>query len=291
MSDDIKHALVFSLIIKNKSDTSYYSMLYYALETLHNCGYKGEFDILVYYACDYDIKNHRHFAGSQDLFKDFPEVTFIEMPFEQLKKDVYLFKWASIDHFKTNFYNYEKVFILDVDVIFFANPAPIFTKYNDFYAYILNEGPEETVFKILGRNGIAGGQLLLHKSLYQKINWHQSIYDHKQRLVKRATEILKDPDQLNFFTILSEQYAMMYTLLDSGILLTSFDTKDVLYGDLAFRLYIDNGDIKIVSHTNILHYFGCMAHVFLPVHLLSDQLRRKRYEYIWSKGDFKKARN
>lgn len=285
----MKQALIFSLIVKSQEDTSYYAMLYYALETLYNSGYKGEFDIIAYYASEYNIKEHKHFVGDQDLFRDYPKVTFIQMPFTELKKDVHLFKWACVDHFINNFYNYDKIFILDIDVIFFTNPAPIFVKYSDLFAHILNEGSEETIHKVLGRNGINGGQLLIHKSLFQRIEWYKNISEHKDRLVKRATEILTDKDQLNFFTILSEQYAMMNTLLDYGIKFSSFDTRDVLFGDYACKLYIDNGEVKVVSNTNILHYFGCKAHVFLPVHLLNDVQRRKRYEYIWSKADFKKA--
>jgi hypothetical protein len=278
------NAMVFPLFIPSVNKTEYYSMMYYAMETLHN-NLKNEcvFDIIIYYYSPcYDIKNYKHFDGNENLFKDFSNIKFIEFPFHINKNtDVYFFKWKNIEHFFSN-YKYEKVFITDADLIFYTDPGYIFKKYSNNYAYVLFEGSDKVVKKVLERDGIAGGQLMLSKKLYNdKIhNIYHKILQERAFLIDKAKKVLDNNQDINHFDTLSDQYALMRCLLNSGVELAALDCKDILYGKYACSVGIINNEISIISNTNILHYLGPYAYLFLPDRLKTTKMRQKYNDTI-----------
>jgi len=278
------NAMLFSLFVSSINKTEYYSMMYYAMETLHN-HLKNEcvFDVIIYYYSPYyDIKNYKHFDGNENLFKDFSNIKFIEFPFSINKStDVYFFKWKSIEHFFNN-YNYDKVFITDADLIFYSNPGYIFKKYLNNYAYVLFEDSDKVVKKVLERDGIAGGQLMLSKKLYtEKIhNIYQKMSQERTLLIDKAKKVLTNNQDINYFDTLSDQYALMRCLLNSGVELAALDHKDILYGKYACSIEIINNEISIISNTNILHYLGPYAYLFLPDRLKTTKMRQQYHDMI-----------
>lgn len=278
-----RYALIFPLIITNKSNIEYYAMAYYAMQTLHDVSVNNRnFDIIIYYYANYDIQNYNHFDGNQNLFKDFLDIKFIEFPFKiDQKNDAYFFKWKTIDHLFNNF-DYDKVFILDVDLIFFDNPGFMFDKYDGDYAYILHEGSCDAVKKVLGKNGIAGGQLILNKNMFNKKihNIYEKILHERSVLLNTAKIKLSGKDY-EYFDKLVDQYSLMNCLLHSNIELKSLDTKDILYGKLACNINIHNNhNIEIKSNTKILHYLGNYAYLFLPDYLKNQKMKDKYQEKI-----------
>lgn len=279
----MKQAFIFPLFIPDSSKTEYYSMMYYAMETLCRASEGNRnFDIVIYYhAHGYDVKNHKHFEGNENLFNDFSFIKFVEFPFEKTKdSDVYFFKWKCIDHLFKHF-EYDKVFITDADLIFYGNPSYVFDKYSEDYAHVLFEGSDKVVKEVLGRDGIAGGQLVLSKKLYDsKIkNIYHKISEERNILISRAREILNNQDFF-YFDKLSDQYSLMNCLLKSGIELRPIDSKDILYGILACDIEIKNEQIEIKPNTNILHYLGPYAYLFLPDRLKNEQMRKQYREKI-----------
>lgn len=282
----MKQAFIFPLFIPNSNTTEYYRMMYYAMETLcRTSDNNRNFDIIIYYyAHGYDIKNYKHFEGNENLFNDFPFIKFVEFPFDMTKSsDVYFFKWKCIDHLFKNF-EYDKVFITDADLIFYGNPSYVFDKYSEDYAHVLFEGSDKVVKEVLGRDGIAGGQLVLSKKLYDsKIkNIYHKISEERNILINKAKSILNNQDFL-YFDKLSDQYSLMNCLLKSGVELMPIDGKDILYGILACNIEIKNEQIEIRSNTNILHYLGPYAYLFLPDRLKNEQMRQKYREKIKQK--------
>ena len=274
-----KNAFVFPLFIPNSSNTCYYAMMYYAMQTLHEVS-KGNmnFDVVIYYyGNNYDIKNHKHFEGNENLFNDFQSIKFIEFPFERVKaSDVYFFKWKCVDHLFNN-YDYDKVFITDADLIFYGNPGYVFDKYSEDYAHILFEGSDKVVQKVLGRNGIAGGQIVLSKKLYHnKIkNLYEKISEQRKILLEIASKVLESEGDYNYFDKLSDQYSLMNALLASDIELKALSFKDILYGILACNIKVKNEQIIIKPNTNILHYLGPYAYLFLPDKLKNEEMRKQ----------------
>ena len=281
----MKNAFIFPLFIPDKNNTEYYAMMYNAMSTLHDvCKDSAtNFDIvLYYYGNNYDIKTHKHFDGNENLFIDFPNINFIELPFEKINNsDVYFFKWKCMDHL-FSCYNYDKVFITDADLIFYGNPSYIFDKYSSDYAYVLFEGSDKVVHKVLGGDGIAGGQLMISSKLYH--NNIQNIYEkisyERTILLDKAKEILDNERDYIYFDKLSDQYSLMNCLLNSGIELKPLDTKDILYGILACNVAIENQILNIKPNTNILHYLGPYGYLFLPDKLKNEEMRHKYVDKI-----------
>lgn len=276
------NAFLFPMYIK-APNIEYYCMMYNALDTLYKTGFNDEFDLFVYYfGVGYDIRSYKHFDGPEDIFVDFPKVNFIHFPFDiSTSSDVYFFKWKFVDHF-FNHHNYDKVFITDSDLIFNKNPSYMFEKYGDDSAYVLWEDSNPIVKKVLGRNGVAGGQIMLSRKLYQNniINLYDKISKERNLLLSKAKAMLSEQEYL-WFDNLSDQYSLMNTLINSNINIQPLDIKDICYGIIACNIekYNDK-EIKINFNTNILHYLGPYAYLFLPDRFKTQEMRQRFTEKI-----------
>lgn len=280
-----KRVMVFPLFLDNYDDNNmkYYCMLYYALETLYKTDYrkKKQFDIIVYYnKQDYDLRSAKIFEGDENLFEDFPEVQFIEYEFNrEMNSDVFFFKWNTMDHFFNNF-DYDKAFIIDSDIIFTKNPAYMFDKYNrNDCAYVMGEGSDETIKKVLGGNGIAGGQIFLSSKVYhEKIkDFSGKIKIERAKLLQKAKEVLNEKDY-QWFDHLSDQYSMLMVLNNSEVELDDIHCPDIIYGSGASEISLDDNDVlSFYTKASILHYLGYFGFMMVP-----DRLKTK-----WMKERYK----
>ena len=284
-----KRVMVFPLFLDDYNDNNmkYYSMLYYALETLYKTDYKSnlnQFDVIVYYnKQNYNIKETQIFEGDENLFKDFPNVNFIEFDFNRkTNSDVFFFKWNTMDHLFANF-NYDKVFVIDSDIIFTKNPAYMFDKYhrNDC-AYLMGEGSDEVIKKVLGFNGCAGGQIFLSSKIYhEKIkDFSSKIKIERKKLLKKAKEVLSENDY-NWFDHLSDQYSMLMVLKNSNVELDDIHCPDIIYGSGASEISLDNNNVlSFYTKASILHYLGYFGFMMVPDRLKTKWMKDRYTEEV-----------
>lgn len=283
-----RRVMVFPLFLDDYDDNNskYYCMLYYALETLYKTSYKKgkQFDIVVYYNKQKnDLKTTKVFEGDENLFLDFPDVKFVEFEFDRkVNSDVFFFKWYTMDHFFNNF-DYDKVFIIDSDIIFTKNPAYMFDKYhrNDC-AYVMGEGSDETVKKVLNGNGIAGGQILISSKVYhEKIkDFSNKIKIERVALLKKAKEVLNEKDY-QWFDHLSDQYSMLMVLKNSGVELDDIHCPDIIYGSGASEISLDEKDVlSFYTKASILHYLGYFGFMMVPDRLKTKWMKERYKEEV-----------
>jgi len=252
-----KNAIVFALNYYDNDNSDknkdYYLMLCYALETLYK-NLKSGIDVIVCYDMSRKPKT------KYDIFENFSQAQFIEIKYEiKNEYERMFYKWFCVDHVFSK-YNYDRLFILDVDVIFYQDPILFFEKYNDTKKlYCLDEAETHVeIQKVLDTTkGINGGQILLSRNIYQKFqSLHKTLLQERLDLDKRARcldkyfydWIMKD---------LSDQYCLTNLICKLNIPIDFFDVKDICYG-------------VGCPDTKILHYFSSLSKKFLPQKLINE---------------------
>ena len=159
-----KNALMFNLHVENKNSMHYYSMLYYALETLEKF-YDETFDVVVHHKTkNFEFEKEFH-LGVYNIYRQFLFPVYIESTYPD--QDGWMSKWYALQ--KTFELEYEKVFMIDNDIIFYGNPSYMFQKYgNKNVAHIGADGGYE---KILERVGIASGNEIIHRKAIHSLDY------------------------------------------------------------------------------------------------------------------------
>lgn len=264
-------AIYYSVHFKDESSLDYYGMLYYSLETLMK-HYDGTVDIVVIWSAyeGFNIDDYAY-LDSFNAVKDFPAVKFIKSDYSDV--DVYMHRWYN---FKKVFeLGYDKVFYLDTDVIFFDNPAPIIDSYGDGFN-LLFEGHDDTVYKVLGRNGAASGQIIVDSQVFSTVKdvLYSGIVEKKKYLVERARKLLSNSGNYDWFCGLSEQYAALMYILDNNIKYGYLNTVDVSFGKECYSFKVVGNNIEFIDVSpKILHYFGRCAYFILPERLRTVKMK------------------
>ena len=270
------------------NDASYYAMLYKALLSLEP--YQNDsFDVVVMYTCldkEFDMNTYVH-NDKYNIVKDFPFVSFIESDYQGT--DVYMHRWHNFS--KLFEMEYDIAFYLDCDVVFFESPMFHFEKYSEENVmYALFESNFTGWHKVLGRAGIAGGQMILPRSVFSKLkpNLHDRIMSTRKVLERKAYKVLSKGDA-EWFCSLSEQYGAFETLQNENINIKNLDNQDITYigGDAKRLFYNDWIQLKnehgIISvdkcSTKIFHYLGPNAFVFVPGGLHTPEMEKKYNEF------------
>jgi hypothetical protein len=257
-------------ITRNKMD--YYAMLHYSFKTLHQY-YNGEFDIVVSVSsADFNIWDEDYMG--MNLIKDFPLVKFFKSDYHIFSPNPLMHKWYDVD--KVFKMGYELVFCFDCDIKYFNNIDYFFEKYNDGNLYALFEGDNDHFIKVLGRNGMAGGQIMFPKHIFENIpNLNDKVVETQKQLITKAYEVL-DFDNARWFETLSEQYAIQSVFINSGYTPKSLSCNDVCFGREVYDIeYLEN-DVKIIANVTALHYLGSCNWLFLPKEYLTPfQYERK----------------
>ena len=260
--------MYFSLYCKDKDNVEYYSMLYYALETLEQFQ-PLSFDVVVFYSMPgVNFKQYKHLK-KQKIQKRFPWVKFVKSKYYDT--DIHLHKWFNLPYVFD--LGYTKVFYLDCDIVFLKDPNSIFSKYNETGIYQLVEGGNTPVSKILGKPGAASGQWVINKKTFDKtFNLYNFILKNKQELIEKSKVVLDRKTAIWFCTVV-EQYAAQVTLNKQNIITRNFEIEDVNWHEI---FTYTNGEIKYSDKCKIAHYLGCNAHLTLPEDLLTDNLKQKK---------------
>ena len=283
-----KNVIYFSLLIPKNNDASYYAMLYTTLSSLKP--YQNDsFDVVVMYTCldkKFDISTYVH-NDKYNIVKDFPFVSFIESDYQGT--DVYMHRWHNFS--KLFEMEYDIAFYLDCDVVFFESPMFHFEKYSEENVmYALFESNFTGWHKVLGRAGIASGQMILPRSVFSKLkpNLHDRIMSTRKVLERKAHKVLSKGDA-EWFCSLSEQYGAFETLQNENINIKNLDNQDITYigGDAKRLFYNDWIQLKnehgIISvdkcSTKIFHYLGGNAFVFVPGGLHTPKMAKQYNEF------------
>ena len=100
-----KNALMFNLHVEDKNSMHYYSMLYYALETLEKF-YDETFDVIVHYKTkNFEFEKEFH-LGVYNIYRQFLFPIYIESTYPD--QDGWMAKWYALQ--KTFELGYEKVY-------------------------------------------------------------------------------------------------------------------------------------------------------------------------------------
>ena len=189
-----KNVIYFSLLIPKNNDTSYYTMLYTALSSLKP--YQNDsFDVVVMYTCldkEFDINTYVY-NNKYNIVKDFPFVSFIESDYK--KTDVHMHRWHNFSRIFEM--GYDVAFYLDCDVVFFQSPMFHFKKYSEKNVmYAKYEGYFPLWEKVLKREGITSGQMILPRSVFSKLkpNLHDRIMSTRKKLERKASKVLRKND-------------------------------------------------------------------------------------------------
>ena len=277
-----KNALMFNLHVEDKSNMSFYSMLYFALETLEKV-YDGTFDVVVYYKTkNFEFKKEFHLGG-YNIYRQF------------------LFpKWYALQ--KTFELGYEKVFMIDNDIIFCDNPSSMFEKYgNKNVAHIGADGWEQKQggFRpILERVGIASGnEIILREAIHPLNTFFERAVEHRIKLIKKSEEMMKNGQIseriYNNFKFFSEQFAGNFALQDpydpnnipEGKEFVEIQREDLVTPDESnylnsdrlnnpyYCLNIENNIIRITNiKTKIIHYSSSASPLYIPKKLFTTEL-------------------
>jgi hypothetical protein len=265
------NALYIPLSI-NQNNMAYYAMLHYSLKTLHQY-YNNEFDVIISVSSsDFDIWEEDYMG--LNLVKDFPNVKFFKSNYhavQEFSTDPFIHKWYDLDKVFDRGYNL--VFCFDCDTIFYTNIDYFFTKYDDGNLWALFEGPSETLFKVLNRNGMAGGQIMFPKHIFEKIpNFSQNVVNKQRELVKLAYEILDEKDA-RWFEEYSEQYSVQAVFVENGFIPNGLSCNDVCFGRHLYDVEYLDDDVMIKLNTKIstIHYCGPLNWLFLPKEYLTKE--------------------
>jgi hypothetical protein len=282
-----KNVIYFSLLMK-KHDASYYAMLYTALSSLKP--YQNDsFDVVVMYTCldkEFDINTYVH-NDKYNIVKDFPFVSFIESDYQET--DVHMHRWHNFS--KIFEMGYDVAFYLDCDVIFFENPIFHFERYSEKNVmYAKYKGYFPLWEKVLGREGIASGQMILPRSVFSELkpNLYDRIISTRKILEKKAHKVLRK-DDAEWFCSLSEQYSAFETLQNENVNIKNLEHEDIVYigGDAKgminadwIQLKNEHGIISVENcNSKIFHYLGGNAFVLVPGGLHTPEMAKQYNEF------------
>lgn len=285
-----KNCIFFPLYIYNDWSYGYISTLYFALESLKKVrSSDSDYDVVVYckYPDNFNNINEIFSEASRVKYnfeKDFPFVNFVNFDFSHndsgTGSDKYFFKWKALDHFFAN-YNYNDVFVIDSDVLFFNDPISVFNSCSDKSSvYGLQEGSSQKTKDILTENlkggdfgnhpnAWNGGQLYLTRSVYEKVApMYNSMQFAKKDLLQTARKVYTDDSDYRFFDVLSDQYAM--TLIFMRMSINRESIPDMLCGG-GYNVSISKEPRGLIFYSNvsIIHYFTGRGYMFVP-HQLRD---------------------
>ena len=269
-----KNAVYIPLSIK-KDKMDYFAMLHYSFKTLHQY-YNGEFDIIVSVSSpDFDIWNDDYMG--MNLVKDYPLVNFFKSDYHIFSPNPLMHKWYDVD--KVFKMGYDLVFCFDCDIKYTNNIDYFFTKYNNGKVWALFEGPGEVIPKVIGRNGMAGGQIMFPKKIFESIpNLNDKVIAKQKELVKKAYEVLNKIDA-QWFEYLSEQYSIQMVFIDNGYIPMGMECTDVCFGREIYDIDYSDNDVSIISNITAIHYLGSCNWLFLP----KEYLTPSQYEYKLSR--------
>ena len=250
-----KYAIIFCLLYhKNVSSKNHYLMLYEALDTLYS-KLGSNIDIVVFY----DINDNKD--KKKNIF-DF-KAKFIEQKYRTIDlNDKLFYKWNCAERAFGSF-DYEKILLVDVDLIFYKDPIFLFEKYEEetkIYCHL--ETPTDNTRKFLGdRLGINGGEILISKKTYknQLININKEMLLEKKILEKKIKEQIKEPDASRIVDYLLDQYALTNVINKNKIEIEIFKTEDICYGAECYDI---NNQNEVIPKTKILHYLSNSSYLF-----------------------------
>lgn len=297
-------------------DPVYYSQLYYSLETLTKY-YTGGFDVVVYYVTTDNIPNLNSYEhlGKFNLIRDFPEVKFIRSTYDKdhdvidqekniiRTHDQWMGKWYHLRELYR--LGYKKIFILDVDTIFFGNILDFFEshkKTNDaFCKFVYDKIAEEMCFAFKPMNG---GQLLFDADLMRSWDsFYDKAIDARITMAKRAEYMCFkgtiSENEKNSFFFFNEQFSPQQIFFENGANFTEIP-NDILACHYNSNVAVNSGkelfsqqkvyDIKINFKedeneylnvkTKIIHYFTCNSSLYLPKKLRFPYMINDRNNYI-----------
>jgi len=304
-----KNVIYFSLLLpsieENPHGIGYYAMLHTALSSLKP--YQNDsFDVVVMYTCldeSFDMETYVH-NDKYNIVKDFPFVSFIESDYKGT--DVFMHRWHNFSRIFEM--GYDVAFYLDCDVIFFESPMFHFEKYlEENVVWALFESNFTECHKVLGRAGIASGQMILPRSVFSKLkpNLHDRIMSTRKTLEKKAHKVLSKGDAERFCS-LSEQYGAFETLLNENVNIKNLDVYDIIFigGNAKRLLYNDwiqlkneHGIISVDKYsTKIFHYLGPNAFIFVPGGLHTPEMAKQYNEFerewkIYQSSKLEKIKN
>jgi|TARA_R110002012_G_scaffold289336_2_gene482380 hypothetical protein len=297
-----KNALMFNLHVENKNSMHYYSMLYYALETLEKV-YDGTFDVVVHYKIkNFEFEKEFH-LDKFNIYRQFLFPIYIESAYSD--QDGYMAKWYALQ--KTFELGYEKVFMIDVDVIFCGNFSYMFEKYgNKNVAHIGSDGwdlDRGGYRPILGRKGISSeSEIILRKAVQPLDTFFERALEHRRKLIQKSEEMMKNGQVTekvhNMFKFFSEQYAGNFAVQDpydpdnipEEKKFVSMQHEDLVETDESNYLHPDRfnetnnppyyclnikDNITRITNirTKIIHYSTYQAPIYVPKRLFTDVLR------------------
>lgn len=276
------NAILYSLYLKENSTKEHYSFLHYSLSTLYRfISDRPSFEVIVFICIEeenFSIATYKH-LDRFNLLHDFPQVKFVvDGYYKKYKdsKDPYMAKWYHIERgFQRG---YEKILFLDCDTMFFKDPNYFFEKYSSKYAWVIYEAMAPHTQKVLKTRGINSGQILLHKSMFDKFeDFFENLLKTREEINNVAKNMEKEglltSKELSAFCFFSEQYGPQVALLKKGVLLKELDYEDIMYGDPYNNIYnvfrnFENDTVDVIRIKNeingILHYTSGAGHTILP---------------------------
>ena len=293
-----KNALMFNLHVENKNSMHYYSMLYYALETLEKF-YDETFDVIVHYKTkNFEFEKEFH-LGVYNIYRQFLFPIYIESTYPD--QDGWMSKWYALQ--KTFELGYEKVFMIDNDIIFYGNPSYMFEKYGN--KNVAHVGADGGYGKILERVGIASGNEIIHrKAIHSLDTLFERALEHRKKLIQKSEDLMTNGQISETihknFKFFSEQYAGNFAIQDPydpnnipeekefvGIkpedLVTPANCNLEIGGrdNPYYCVNIIDNKIQITDvKTTIIHYSAAHASVMLPNRLFTDHLLNGYNEWV-----------
>jgi len=269
-----KNSIFFGLYIFDQRSKCYYSILYHALKSLSNSVssiLSANFDVVVYYCVhpdvEFDILSHE--VNENNLFKDFPNVKFVNYTFShdpnKHPNDKFLFKWSALDHFFENF-NYNVSLVLDSDVHFFDDPSTFFDNYNDPHSIfgIYESTPPEIKSGLnLSHDCYNGGQFYLSRECYNQL---KPLCSNISSISKAFCSQAKSKDLPKFIqnniSLWGDQISISHLISQTSLARKSFQNTHISYGS-PYCIDLHKHGYTISSNTIIVHYLSGASWLFL----------------------------
>lgn len=277
-----KDAIYYTLHMKSEKGLDFYGMLYHSLETLMKV-YDGSYDIVVVWSTMaewFDMHDYEY-LGKYNIARDFPQVKIVKSDYSD--EDVFMHRWYNFE--RVFELGYERVFYIDSDVIYFKKPNELFDKnkypYGSFY--VLTEGSNEIVLTVLQHNGAAMGQVLVDRDTFYSVkDLYANISRMRLELMDRAKQVLPNESDCNWFCNLVEQYAAYEVFQQQNIKVGGLWLSDVCFGPECHKFRVVGNDVEFTHMVpSIFHYFGNCGYYVVP-----DRLRTQNM-----KDTFEKNRN
>lgn len=288
------------------SGSAYYAMLYHALDTLRE-HYNGSYDVVVYYAVKdraVDFKKYFH-LGKYNMCDEFDYVKFIDSdyddkydttfyPAERNTSDPWMSKWYTLA--KSFELGYDKVFLMDCDVIFYRDIGYVFSKYPDEAVPCLFCCVHPL---LLSTPGVASGQLIIHKkfigdpaTFYNRVLQHRSYLNDKGEEHYRLGNI-SEFDLKNWY-FFNEQHCGQMALEDEHAIFIPLDPADFATPawssieanpeNTYYTVEFTREDALVSNvKTSVVHYTAGYGNVMLPKHLLSNWELQHRHNFLLEK--------